>query len=368
MTAATGTIDLKGMLPGQLSKLVADMGEKPYRADQIFSWIHGRGVSELGQMTNLPQRFREALGEVAHIARLQQVARQSSSTGGTEKLLVEISGGNRVEAVLIRDDGRCTACLSSQVGCSLGCGICATGAMGFAANLTTGQIIDQLIQLSAIASERGERVTNVVMMGMGEPLLNYDQVIPALHLMRQEKGAAIGGRRITVSTAGLVPGIRRLAAEDLNVGLAISLNATTDEIRNRLMPINRRHPIAALLEAAQHYFDCRGRRVTFEYVLLEGVTDSDDDAIRLAELTDPTPCKINLIPYNPPGPEAAGDSVNTAEFRRPSRERVQRFERILASRSKRTVTLRASQGGDIAAACGQLHCRVQAADPRGRPG
>jgi len=353
------------MLPDKLSELVADMGEKPYRADQIFSWIHARGICEVEQMTNLPQRFREALGEVAHIARLRLVARQSSSTGTTEKLLLELSGGDRVEAVMIGDDGRYTACLSSQVGCTLGCRICATGAMGFTANLTTGQIIDQLIQLSAIASERGGRVTNVVMMGMGEPLLNYDQVIPALHLMRLEKGAAIGGRRITVSTAGLVPGIRRLAAEDLNVGLAISLNANTDDVRNQIMPINLRHPIAELLEAAQHYFDCRGRRVTFEYVLLEGVSDSDDDATRLAELTQGTPCKINLIPYNPPGPEVGGHTGDMVDFQRPSRERLQRFERILRSRSKRTVTWRDSQGGDIAAACGQLHCRAQAADSGG---
>ena len=360
MTDAKGSIDLKGLLPGDLSALVAEMGEKPYRADQVFAWIHSRGVSEVGQMTNLPRRFREALGEIAHITRLRQVARHASSAGGAEKLLLELSGGDQVEAVLIRDDGRRTACLSAQVGCALGCRFCATARMGFTGDLTAGQIIDQLMQLMAVAAERGERVTNVVMMGMGEPLLNYDQVVLALRLMRLDKGVGIGGRRTTVSTAGHVPGIRRLAAEDLNVGLAISLNATTDETRNRIMPINRKHPIAELLDAAQHYFDCRGRRVTFEYVLLEGITDTDADAVRLAELTRDIPCKINLIPYNPPDPEVGGNTGEMAQFGRPSQERLRHFARILKSRSQRTVTLRDSRGGDIAAACGQLHCRADA--------
>ena len=336
------------------------MGEKPYRADQILSWIHSRRVSQVGEMTNLPRSFREALDGIAHIGRLRQVARQASAGGGTEKLLFELCGGGQVEAVLIRDDDRRTACLSSQVGCALGCRFCATARMGLTVDLTTGQIIDQLMQLTAVVAEAGERVTNVVMMGMGEPLLNYDSVVCALRLMRMEKGAAIGGRRITVSTAGHVPGIRRLAAEDLNVGLAISLNATTDEVRSRIMPINRKHPIAELLSAAQHYYDCRGRRVTFEYVLLEDVTDTDEDAVRLAQLTRDIHCKINLIPYNPPGMDIGDIASEMAQFRRPSKERRQRFARILKSHTQRTVTLRDSRGGDIAAACGQLHCLAEA--------
>jgi len=365
VTNATESIDLKALLPGDLSALVEEMGEKPYRADQVLSWIHSRGVSEVGHMTNLPQRFREALAQVAHITRLRQVDRQASFSGEAEKLLLELPNGDQVEAVLIRDDGRRTACLSSQVGCALGCGFCATARMGFTANLSAGQIIDQLMQLGAIAAEGGDRVTNVVMMGMGEPLLNYDQVVLALRLMRLDKGAGIGGRRITVSTAGHVPGIRRLAAEDLNVGLAISLNATTDEIRSRIMPINRKHPIAELLVAAQHYFDCRGRRVTFEYVLLEGITDTEADAVRLAELTRDIPCKINLIPYNRPDADVGDSAGEVAQYRRPSQESLQRFARILTSRSQRAVTLRDSRGGDIAAACGQLHCRAVARSREG---
>jgi 23S rRNA (adenine2503-C2)-methyltransferase len=221
--------------------------------------------------------------------------------------------------------------------------------MGFVRNLSAAQIVDQLLRIGRFTEKAEERVTNVVMMGMGEPLLNYEEVVRAIRLMRLELGPGIGGRKITISTAGHVPGIRRLAREELNVGLAISLNATTDALRERLMPINRKYRIAELLDAARDFFETGGRRVTFEYVLMEGVTDAEEDALRLAELTRNVPCKINLIPYN----ELGSDS----SYRRPSPERQARFRERVEAHSPMPVTVRESRGRDIDAACGQLYQR-----------
>jgi 23S rRNA (adenine2503-C2)-methyltransferase len=341
-------VDLKSLLPEELRALVSQLGQNEYRAGQLLSWIHGKGVEEVDQMSDLSRAFREQLKGVAWVSRLTQVQRQGSPGGQAIKFRFELPTGERVESVLILDGKRRTACLSSQVGCPLDCQFCATGRMGFIRNLSAAQIIDQLLQLSrALLAERGERVTNVVMMGMGEPLLNYEELVRALRLMRLEHGPAIGGRKVTVSTAGHVPGILRLAREDLNPGLAISLNATTDELRDQLMPINRKYKIAELLAAAAEYFALRGRRVTFEYVLLAGVTDSDGDALRLAELTRRVPCKINLIPYN----ELAEDTP----FHRPPAARIARFRELLEGRTPMAVTLRESRGRDIDAACGQLY-------------
>ncbi len=346
-------LDLKGLLPEQLRQLAVEMGEPAYRGDQLFAWVHGRGETCLESMSNLPLRLRRSLAEAgARVTRLQLLERRDSGTGMAVKFIFGDGGGGQFESVLILDGRRRTLCLSSQVGCPLDCSFCATGRMGFVRNLTAAQIVDQLQQVHASAEGLG-RITNVVMMGMGEPLLNYDAVTTALKLIQRPGGASVGGRRITVSTAGYLPGIRRLAEDNLNVGLAISLNATTDEVREGLMPINRKWTIADLLEAARYYFDRQGRRVTFEYVLLRGVTDTEEDAVRLAELTAEVPCKINLIPYNelPPGdPEAP-------VFHRPGRKRIEAFRRRLESRTKRTVRLRESRGRDIDAACGQLYRR-----------
>lgn len=343
--------DLKGLLPEQLRRLAADLGEAPYRGDQLFSWIHGRGETRLESMSNLPLRLRRALAEAgARVSRLELIDRRDSAAGMAVKFIFGDGGGGQFESVLILDGRRRTLCLSSQVGCALDCRFCATGRMGFVRNLTAAQIVDQLLQVHAAAGEEG-RITNIVMMGMGEPLLNYDAVTTALRLIRRAEGPSVGGRRITVSTAGYLPGIRRLAEDDLNVGLAISLNATTDEVRERLMPINRRWPIADLLAAARHYFDRQGRRVTFEYVLLRGVTDTGADAERLARLTAEVPCKINLIPYNELSPGGPGEPV----FHRPERARIRAFRSRLESLTSRTVRLRESRGRDIDAACGQLY-------------
>ena len=348
--------DLKGMLPHEMGAMLAGMGEPQYRTGQLYAWVHERGVADFAAMTDLPVALRQHLAGVAQITELRQVERRVSQLDRAVKFLFELPGSELVEAVLISEGDRRTACLSSQVGCPLDCQFCATGKMGFIGNLTAAQIVDQLLQVAAFSLDRGERVTNVVMMGMGEPLLNYDNVVQALRIMRLEGGAAVGGRRITVSTAGYVPGIRRLAADDLNVGLAISLNATTDEQRSAIMPINGKFPIAELLEAAGEYFSKRGRRVTFEYVLMKGVTDTDGDARRLAQLTRGTPCKINLIPYN----ELADSGETAGEiFRRPDDERVTRFKQLLSSQTANTVTVRYSRGRDIEAACGQLYRSVE---------
>ncbi len=362
--AGTGPrVDLRGLTREELAGLVAELGEKPYRGRQLWSWIHDRGAADFAAMTDLPRSFRERLEERASVAGMSLQERVGSPAGKAVKFLFEVPGGGLVEAVYISDGTRRTACLSSQVGCPLDCRFCATAKMGFLSNLGAGEIVDQFLQLQDFARSLGERVTHIVMMGMGEPLLNYDQVVRALRIIRSREGG-IGGRRITVSTAGYVPGIRRLADEDLNVGLAISLNATDDETRTRLMPINRKFPIAELLEAGRLYYQRRGRRVTFEYVLMAGVTDSDRDAVRLASLSRQLPCKINLIPYNelselPPGEEA---------FERPSRLRVRRFAELVRANTETAVTVRESRGGDIDAACGQLYRRIERPARRRSPG
>lgn len=350
--------DLKGMSPAQLRDFACQLGEPAYRGDQLFAWIHARGETRLSAMTDLPLRFREAV-EIAggHVSRLELLQRQDSATGMAAKFLFGTADGSQAEAVLIIDGERRTACLSSQVGCPLDCQFCATGRMGFRRNLTVAQIVDQLLQVHAAAADSGYgRITNVVMMGMGEPLLNYEAVTAALRLIRYAEGPSVGGRKITVSTAGYLPGIHRLAGDDLNVGLAISLNATTDPLRDRLMPINRRWPIADLLEGARLYYDRKGRRVTFEYVLLRDVNDSDEEARALAALTAGVPCKINLIPYNELGDE--GIAAGAPVFRRPKAARIEAFARCLRAHTSRTVTLRESRGRDIDAACGQLYRKI----------
>ena len=343
----TTQVDLKGMLPDELRVLVAELGQQPYRADQLSAWIYGKGMADIDAMTDLSKQFREELKRVARIGQLREVVRREAQTGEAVKFLFALPAGDLIEAVLIVDGSRRTVCLSSQVGCPLDCKFCATGKMGLIGNLEAGQIVDQLLHIVRFVEARGERVTNVVMMGMGEPLLNYDNVVRALRLMRLEAGAGIGGRKITVSTAGYVPGIRKLAREDLNVGLAISLNATTDEQRQRIMPINRKFKIAELLDAAREFYELRGQRVTFEYVLMKGITDSDADALRLAALTRDVLCKVNLIPYNELGPDSF--------FRRPSSGRLTRFRQLLEAETAVTITVRQSRGRDIEAACGQLY-------------
>ncbi len=336
--------DLKSLLPEELRELIARLGKERFRATQLLRWIHG-GATTFDEMTNLSKAFRTELAGIARIESLREVDRTATAEGDATKLLYELSDGALVEAVAMRDEGRRTVCVSSQAGCALKCAFCATGTMGLTRNLTAGEMVDQVLQASRLFPGEEKPVTNAVFMGMGEPLQNYDNVVRAVRLLGLEMGLAISATRVTISTAGLVPAIRRLATDLPKVGLAISLNATTDDVRDELMPINKRWPIAELLGAANTMSEAAQRRwVTFEYVLIDGVNDSMDDARRLAELLSAIRCKVNLIPFNP---------VSGLPFRRPERSAIDDFHRYLWDRHF-TVTVRWSKGDDIAAACGQL--------------
>jgi len=335
-----------------LRAFIAQLGKERYRANQLLRWIHGHGATEFDEMTDLAKGFRQELAQIARVERLEEVSRIASGDGLTTKLLFRLGDGRHIEAVAMRDGDRRTVCVSSQVGCALACEFCATGQLGLIRNLTAGEIVDQVNRAASVFRGQGEAerpITNVVMMGMGEPLHNYEAVVRAARLMGLEMGLAISATRVTISTAGLVPMIYRLAEEMPKVGLAVSLNATTDEVRSRLMPINRRYPISELMAAAAHTARAsQRRRVTFEYTLIAGVNDSEEDARRLVSLVSWFPCKINLIPFNP---------VPSRSFRRPSQERIDRFHKILWEKHL-TATVRWSKGDDIAAACGQLQATV----------
>ncbi|HET6613423.1 MAG TPA: 23S rRNA (adenine(2503)-C(2))-methyltransferase RlmN [Kofleriaceae bacterium] len=338
-------VDLRGLTFAETEALVEALGEKRYRGAQIFGWVHGHGVAAIDDMKNLPLAFRKALGERAMIA-THQVAEVQTSRDGTRKMRLETADGKSIESVLIPDGEKLTQCISSQVGCALGCAFCATAKLGLSRHLSAGEIVDQVYRARALLAEAepGRRITNIVYMGMGEPLHNYNQVVQSLRILTDERGANLSQRRITVSTVGLVPAIARLGQESVRPNLAISLNATTDDIRGRIMPINRRYPLAELLAQVAAYPLERRRRITFEYVLLAGENDSLDDAARLAKLMRPLRAKVNVIPWNP-HPEAP--------YRRPSPEAIAAFQNELRRRGV-AVYLRTPRGDDIDAACGQL--------------
>ncbi|MBN2201044.1 23S rRNA (adenine(2503)-C(2))-methyltransferase RlmN [bacterium] len=331
---------IKALGRAGLEQWVSTLGEKPYRARQLWKWLIQRGAVSFSDMTDLSKAFRARLEATAEIKSLRQVSADGSRDTGAVKFLWECPDGNRIESVHIPEGDRRTVCISSQVGCGLGCLFCATGRLGFTRNLESWEILDQVI---GVRRETGAAPTNIVVMGMGEPFLNYDAVMDALAVMNDPEGLAIGHRKITVSTAGVIPGLLRFTEENRPYKLAVSLNAATDGLRTRIMPVNRKYPIAALMEAVRAYSRAPGRRVTFEYVLLAGLNDSREDASRLLALLRGLPCKVNLIPYNP----AVGG------FQRPDEDRVERFlEWIKPLRSP--VIVRWSRGADIGAACGQL--------------
>jgi 23S rRNA (adenine2503-C2)-methyltransferase len=366
--------ELRGLLADELVGWVERAGAPEYRAEQIFRWLHGHGVESLDAMTNVPTSLRQALERDHRTATLTLDTVQTAADG-TRKLRFRTSDGHAIESVLIPDEDterdKLTLCISSQVGCALDCGFCATATLGFTRHLLAGEIVEQVYRATALA---GRRPTNLVFMGMGEPLHNFDNVARALALLEHPWGAAFSPRRITVSTSGLVSGIEKLGALSPAPNLAISLNATTDEVRDRIMPVNKRWPIAALLKAASQFPLSHGRRVTFEYVLLAGVNDSDADADRLPRLLRGIPAKINLIPWNPfvmgtlkgsPSPPATGPAgqgpsgshaIEGPAYARPSAERIRTFqERIRATGM--AVYIRTPRGDDIDAACGQLAAR-----------
>ena len=334
--------DVVGQSREELETLLEAMGQPRYRGRQLFQWVQARRATTSEAMTSLSRPLRSLLAGHVRVDR-PGLVRLQRATDGTRKYLFRLADGEEIESVLIPDDGRLTACISTQVGCPLACRFCLTGLMGMRRNLTAGEIVGQVLTLQD-ALDREERISNLVLMGMGEPLLNFPNVEKALRILCDELGANFSPRRITLSTAGHVPGIQRLAASNLNVNLAVSLSATTDAVRDQIMPINKRWPIAALLEACREYPLPNRRRLTFEYVMLDGVNDSPEDARRLAKLLRGIRCKVNLIPFN-----ATPDLPD-----RPSpRERVEAFQKTLHDAGL-TATVRESRGRDISAACGML--------------
>jgi 23S rRNA (adenine2503-C2)-methyltransferase len=336
-------IQLTGLLPDEISSFIPK-GKEAYRGMQIFRWIHEKGAKSFDEMTNLSKIFREEIKDMFIIGTLKLVKTSKSLDESTEKYLWELEDLNHIESVIIRDDGRVTACISSQVGCKMGCRFCRTGEMKFRRNLTAGEIVDQLVYMRRKLQYSGEDITNVVFMGMGEPLDNIENVLKALAIITMETGLSIGQQKNTVSTCGIVPGINRLAGEYRRLGLAISLNAACDELRNEIMPVNRRYPLKDLLSAALEFTRLTRRRITFEYILMDGVNDTRQDAARLLAIVRKIPSKINLIGYN---------EFNGSPFRRPSEQKIEAFQKILFD-GNITALLRKSKGTDIMAACGQL--------------
>jgi len=355
--AAPGRPDLRSLSRAGLGSLLEGLGEKPYRARQLYRWLHQKGASTLDEMSDLPAGLRARLAEAARLPELARAA-ERRSVDGTIKWTWRTEDGKLVESVYMPEPGRKTLCVSTQAGCAVGCTFCMTGTMGLSRNLTPGEILDQVARANRRLAELGEGepprpLTNLVFMGMGEPLHNYDAVKAALEVLLSEDGPNFSNRHVTVSTSGVVPAMRRLG-EETDVKLAVSLNATTDELRSSLMPLNRRWPLAELLEACRSFPMKKGRRITFEYVLLGGVNDSDEDARRLVRLVRGIPAKVNLIPYN----ENPG-----LGFRAPERQRLESFLEILVSKSV-TAVVRKNRGRDIAAACGQLAAEGGPGDPR----
>ncbi len=334
---------LTGMLPEEISFLLPKNKEK-YRGMQIFRWIHERCAESFDEMTNLPASFRREIKNTFSIRSLDKRDVVSSADGSTDKYLWSMWDGQNIESVIIRDHGRVTACISSQVGCKMACIFCRTGEMGFKRNLTPGEIIDQLILMKRSLREKNEDITNIVFMGMGEPLDNLDAVIKAIRIINMEEALEIGQRKITVSTCGITPGINYLAGAFKRIGLAISLNAPDEKLRSSLMPINRKYPLKEIMKAAGNYARITKKRVTFEYILIDGVNDSPAHARKLLALAKRVPSKINLITFN---------EFEGSPFKRPPDKKVEAFRKIIFE-GNITAMLRKSKGLDIYAACGQL--------------
>jgi 23S rRNA (adenine2503-C2)-methyltransferase len=331
--------NLVGMLPSEMEDLAVELGVSRYRGRQLATWIYRKGIVDLEAMSDLPKELRTTLASRV-VSRLPEVERETPSQDGSRKLVFRLDDGARVSSVLMPDDGRVTLCLSSQVGCGYACAFCLTGTMGLARNLTAAEMVGQVLRANA-----AEHATHLVFMGMGEPLANYAEVVRTLTILTDARlGFGYSPRRITVSTVGLVTGIEKLGRENLKVNLAISLHAASDEVRSRLMPVNRAWNLEALMTAVRRYPLAPRQRVFFEYVLLDGINDRPDDAQRLARLLRNVRAKVNLIPFNDwPG----------SDFRRPPLARILAFQSILLEAGI-TTTVRWSKGEDIGAACGQL--------------
>ena len=338
------------MLPSELEDLAVEFGASRYRGRQLATWIYRKSVYALDAMSDLPKDFRSALSENRTVT-LPDVARVTPSQDGSRKLVFRLEDDSRVSAVIMPDDDRITLCLSTQVGCGYACAFCLTGTMGLERNLTAGEIVGQLLAANALLAEDGQRVTHLVFMGMGEPLANFAALVKAVRIFTDAKlGLGYSPRRITVSTVGLVSGIEKLGREDLKVNLAVSLHASSDDVRSQLMPVNKSWNLSALMEAVRKYPLTHRQRVFFEYVMLDGVNDDVEDARRLARLLRGVKAKVNLIPFN---------DWEGSTFQRPPLPRILAFQSVLLD-ADITTTVRWSKGEDIGAACGQLREPVPA--------
>lgn len=332
-------INLKQLTKKEIGSFVRETGLPPFRAGQLLHWIYQRHAESIGEITEFSKNARGSLSDTAFISNLN-VLNKFVSSDGTEKFLFELEDKETIESVLIPDKGRLTLCISSQAGCAMACRFCLTGELKLTRNLKAHEIVDQVISVSRIIEP--VQITNIVLMGMGEPLANLNEVAEALRRMTELM--RISKRRITLSTAGIAPKISELAEKAPHVNLAISLNATTDALRNKLMPVNKKYPLKTLLDACRRFPLEPRRRITFEYVMLDGINDSSEDAERLVRILRGIRCKINLIPFNP---------YEGAEFRRSPEEKIISFQKILID-SNLTALIRKSKGQDIRAACGQL--------------
>jgi 23S rRNA (adenine2503-C2)-methyltransferase len=342
MTTETDMTDLTGMDRELLCRKLSDFGMKPFRGNQVFQWIHKRMEFSFHNMTDLSMADRGLLAQRARI-QVPALSHVESASDGTEKYLFSLEDGHAVEGVLIPEEKRLTLCVSTQVGCAMGCTFCLTGKGGVVRNLKTFEIVGQVYLVQKLLSQ-DRPLTHLVLMGMGEPLANYENTLRAVRILLDPLGANFSKRKITLSTCGLIPGIQKLASEQTGINLAVSLNASDTSTRTRLMPINRKYPMDDLLRVLRSFpLPVRGR-ITFEYVLLRGLNDSLEDARRLVTLLSGIRCKINLIPYNP---------IPDCEFQPPSREQVEKFQNILLS-ANYTAIIRESRGQEISAACGQL--------------
>ncbi len=352
----TAVPSIKSLPLEAISLLMRELGQPDYRARQLADWLYRKRVRSFEEMTDLPRDLREQIAARFSLAPPEMV-RVLGSADTTRKYLFRLGDGSLIESVLIpaspalygeRSDRR-TICISTQVGCAYGCRFCASGLDGFSRNLTPGEIVDQFIEVERAS---GDRIDNIVFMGMGEPLANFAHLMTALQIINSPWGLEVGARHITVSTSGLAPQIRLLADQPLQIRLAISLHGATDEVRNRIMPVNRKYNLATLLEACAHYTSRKKQRLTFEFILIEGINDSDEQATLLGRLARGLKAKVNLIPYN---------SVEGLEWSRPSRARQERFLALTKAEGA-VATLRREKGHDIEAACGQLRLQTKRAE------
>lgn len=334
-------INIRNLSSEEVKKQLTSLDYENYRTEQIFNWLYIKGVKDFGRMTDLPLRMRKKLNDLFYIPELLLLDKREADDGSI-KFLFELPDGEYIESVYIPENKRNTLCISTQIGCGMGCEFCATGKMGFIRNLELWEITEQILEVRRILKKD---ISNVVFMGMGEPLANPENVSEAIKIINDQ--IDIGARKITLSTVGLVPEIYKISKIPIQFRLAISLNATTDKLRNKIMPINKKYPIDKLIEAGRYYAKEKNLPVTFEYILFENLNDKKEDAERLIDLTRNLPCKINLIPYNP---------ISSNNYKRPCKAKIKEFQNLLEPASS-IVTIRWSSGNEINAACGQLRAK-----------